>query len=117
MGLPGLLWAENSSGRAVWAWHRDQPAWSGKGSLDHGSAVAFCDAQVPRNVAEANRQALNANKVCVTVAGKREVNMILLALLGLKHNPKSPYYAKPSESHMKINFMNLCSYNAWRIII
>lgn len=47
---------------------------------------------------------MNANKVCVTVAGKREVNMILLALLGLKHNPKSPYYAKPSESHMKINF-------------
>lgn len=37
--------------------------------------------------------------------GKRWVTMILVTLSDLKYNLKGPYYAKPSESHMKINFM------------
>ena len=36
---------------------------------------------------------------------KRQVNTILVTLLDLKYNPENPYYAKPSESQMKINFM------------
>lgn len=53
---------------------------SGKGNLGHQSMVAFGDAQFPRNTTEAKRQALNANKVCINVASKRQVNMSLLKL-------------------------------------
>lgn len=57
----------------------------------------------PRNVVKARAQAPNANKVCVSVVGGQgEVNMVLLAHLGLKAHT---HYAKPSESHGKINFV------------
>lgn len=37
----GLVWAENRPSRPVWTWHWEQPSWSEKESLGHGSTVAF----------------------------------------------------------------------------
>lgn len=74
-----------SSGRLVWAWPWDRfTVWEGEPGPPVQSIVAFGDAQFPRNTTEAERQALNANKVCINVASKRQVNMSHLKLLGLK---------------------------------